>query len=250
MRAAGEATRERILVATLKELVTYGPGGARVNRIATSARASTERLYAYFPSKGALFAAAIDKVMSDATSELEMTGDDLPGYAGRLFDLFVSHPEYARMDDWLGDQPDANDRRVKTYQPKIDEIRQAQAAGHINPDVDPVSLFHAVHELSRSMAHPGPAMTQLAHENAQPDAPETRRRTVVELVTLLATPRDAQADVPGGARAEEPGRTRADVPAKAQAQDPGKARAQEPGKQRAQDPGKARAQEPGRAQKR
>lgn len=197
MRAAGEATRERILVATLKELVTYGPGGARVNRIATADRASTERLYAYFPSKGALFAAAIDKVMSEVTPELDMTGDDLPGYAGRLFDLFLSHPEYARMDDWLGDQPDANDRRVKTYQPKVDEIRQSQLEGHINPDVDPVSLFHAVYELARSMAHPGPAMTQLARENTQPNSPEARRRMVVELVTLLATPYNARAQTPG-----------------------------------------------------
>jgi AcrR family transcriptional regulator len=63
-------------------------------------RASAERLYAYFPSKEALFAAAIDNVMSDVTPELDMTGDGLPGYAGRLFDLFLQHPEYAHMDDW------------------------------------------------------------------------------------------------------------------------------------------------------
>jgi AcrR family transcriptional regulator len=187
MRAAGEATRERILVATLKELVAYGPGGARINRIATSARASTERLYAYFPSKEALFAAAIDKVMSEVTPDLDMTGDDLPGYAGRLFDLFLQHPEYARMDDWLGHEPDANDRRAKTYQPKIDEIRQAQKAGDINPDWDPVSLFHAVYELARSMAHPGPAMVQLGRENAQPDSAQARRRTVVAMVSSLAS---------------------------------------------------------------
>lgn len=193
MRAAGEATRERILIATLKELVTYGTAGARINRIATSARASTERLYAYFPSKEALFAAAIDKVMNDVDPPLAMTADDLPGYAGRLFDLFVQHPEYAHMDDWLVDQPDANRRRVEAYQHRIDEIRRGQQDGHIDPALHPVTLYNTILQIARSIAFPSPAMTQLGRQNAQPTSREARRRMVVEMVDRLTIPRDMQA---------------------------------------------------------
>ena len=51
MRSAGEATRDRILAAAKDEFATYGLAGARINRIAAQARASKDRLYAYFASK-------------------------------------------------------------------------------------------------------------------------------------------------------------------------------------------------------
>jgi AcrR family transcriptional regulator len=57
MRAAGEATRERIPAAAKEEFARYGFAGARISRISAEAKASKERLYAYFPSKESLFAA-------------------------------------------------------------------------------------------------------------------------------------------------------------------------------------------------
>src|SRR5262249_15209214 len=67
MRASGEATRQRILEAAKREFAQYGLSGARINRIAANAHASKERLYAYFPSKEALFAAVAELLVSDVT---------------------------------------------------------------------------------------------------------------------------------------------------------------------------------------
>ena len=61
MRSAGEATRDRILAAAKDEFATYGLAGARINRIAAQARASKDRLYAYFASKEELFAAVTEQ---------------------------------------------------------------------------------------------------------------------------------------------------------------------------------------------
>src|SRR3981081_3777227 len=101
MRAAGEATRERILAAAKKEFAQYGLAGARISRISTEAKASKERLYAYFPSKEVLFAVVVGKQLSDVSADTQLRGDDLPGYAGRLFDDYVQHPDNARLGDWL-----------------------------------------------------------------------------------------------------------------------------------------------------
>jgi AcrR family transcriptional regulator len=192
MRAAGEATRERILVAALEEIAAYGAAGARVNRIAQSARASKERLYAYFPSKEALFAAAISKAMTDVSSDAALTADDVPGYAGRLFDIYLLRPEFTRIDGWLGEQfneiPDVHALRAKVLQPKVDEIRRGQEAGLIDPNWHPVDLVNLIIEIVRSMARPNRTIQQLGRNNDLVDAPETRRRATVETIRRLVAP--------------------------------------------------------------
>src|SRR6185312_3269195 len=70
MRPAGEATRERILAAAKTEFSARGLAGARINRIATDAHASKERLYAYFPSKEALFAAVTQRLVIDVAEDV------------------------------------------------------------------------------------------------------------------------------------------------------------------------------------
>jgi len=93
MRASGEATRQRILEAAKREFARHGVAGARIDRIATEARASKERLYAYFPSKEALFAMVAERLVADVTAQAALDGDDLPGYVGALFDGFTADPD-------------------------------------------------------------------------------------------------------------------------------------------------------------
>ena len=66
MRAAGHLTRERIMAAAKDEFTEYGFAGARLNRIAATARASKERLYSYFASKEQLFEAVVAQWVEDA----------------------------------------------------------------------------------------------------------------------------------------------------------------------------------------
>ncbi|QEM30900.1 TetR family transcriptional regulator [Rhodococcus qingshengii] len=156
MRSAGEATRDRILAAAKDEFATYGLAGARINRIAAQARASKDRLYAYFASKEELFAAVTEQWTSETTAETALRGDDLPGYAGRLFDNYVAHPENVRLQQWADlEAPDVmseDDIRSKTFRPKVAEIRKGQLEGHIDPAWNPTELILLITDIARMLA--------------------------------------------------------------------------------------------------
>lgn len=185
MRSAGEATRDRILAAAKDEFARYGLAGARINRIAVDARASKDRLYAYFASKEELFAAVTSEWTVETTTETALRGDDLPGYAGRLFDNYVAHPENARLQQWADlEAPDImseNDIRSKTLQPKIVEIRKGQADGHIDPGWNPSELLFVITDLARTLALPrGNGTTSKVSRSVS-----QRREAAVEAVRRL-----------------------------------------------------------------
>jgi AcrR family transcriptional regulator len=95
-----EATRTRILDAAIEEFSDYGLAGARVDRIAEAAAANKRSIYAYFESKEKLFDAALHHVIEKMIADVPLTEDDLPGYAGRLFDYHLAHPQGFRMNTW------------------------------------------------------------------------------------------------------------------------------------------------------
>ncbi|NUP25873.1 MAG: TetR family transcriptional regulator [Nocardia sp.] len=161
MRAAGQATRDRILAAAKAEFAEYGVAGARINRIAAAAQASKDRLYAYFPGKSELYAAVTEQWTRQTTAETALRADDLPGYVGRLFDHFLTHPENARLQAWADLEP-ADDRIEqvlrRTVDPKLAEIRRAQREGVISADIGAPMLLRMLTELARTTAvHAGPA---------------------------------------------------------------------------------------------
>ncbi|MFC9550320.1 TetR family transcriptional regulator [Rhodococcus sp. NPDC056960] len=195
MRSAGEATRDRILAAAKEEFARYGVAGARINRIAEAARASKDRLYAYFESKEALFAAVIEQWIAETTEQTALRGDDLPGYAGRLFDDYVAHPENARLQEWadleMREQIADSDARIRTLRPKADEIRRGQQEGFIDPSWNPGELLLVITDIARTLAtaRGGP-------KSEGGRSVEQRRQTAVEAVRrLVRVP--AGADAPG-----------------------------------------------------
>ena len=101
VRAAGRATRDRILEAAKDEFTEYGFAGARLNRIATTARASKERLYSYFASKEQLFEAVVAQWIEGAPYRVALTADDVPGYVEALFDNLIADPRGARLQRWI-----------------------------------------------------------------------------------------------------------------------------------------------------
>jgi AcrR family transcriptional regulator len=60
-----QATRRRLLEAAIMEFSAYGIAGARVDRIASAAKANKQAIYAYFGGKDALFAAAFEDRIRD-----------------------------------------------------------------------------------------------------------------------------------------------------------------------------------------
>ncbi|MFD4609582.1 TetR family transcriptional regulator [Streptomyces sp. NPDC058451] len=117
------ATRARLLDAAYDEFVRLGLAGARVDRIATAASANKQAIYAYFGSKEALF----DAVMADRLRILAdvapITADDLPGYAGALFDALVADPGLQRLSQWRAlEFPEASEAEVESHIAKATEI--------------------------------------------------------------------------------------------------------------------------------
>ncbi|MEV8445682.1 TetR family transcriptional regulator [Streptomyces sp. Cmuel-A718b] len=95
-----EATKARILQAATEEFAAYGIAGARVDRIAKAASANKNLIYVYFCNKDGLFDAVFDAHLGRGLDLVPFTPDDLPDYAGRLFDHYQEHPEVLRLATW------------------------------------------------------------------------------------------------------------------------------------------------------
>ena len=119
------ATRARILAAAVEEFAAHGLAGGRVDRIARAAGANPNSLYSYYGSKEALFHAAVYEVLHPLGEEVPVTPDDLPGFAGRLFDWLGAHPEAVRLGQWRNlEAPDAGPDDTDAY---ADLVRRMEA---------------------------------------------------------------------------------------------------------------------------
>jgi AcrR family transcriptional regulator len=93
-------TRRRLLEAAIMEFSVYGIAGARVDRIASAAKANKQAIYAYFGSKDALFNAAFEDRIRDFHASVLFDEYDLAEYGGRMFDKFEDAPETLRLVLW------------------------------------------------------------------------------------------------------------------------------------------------------
>lgn len=181
MRAAGHATRERILAAAKAEFARYGVAGARINRIAEAANASKDRLYAYFAGKDDLYAAVTEQWATETTAETALDAGDLPSYVGRLFDHYLRNPDNARLQAWAEiertDIPGADEAIRRAVAPKIAEIRRGQRAGVITGTFHPLTLLTLLTDLARTSA---------VHALYDDDAEDRRAATVLAARRLIA----------------------------------------------------------------
>lgn len=92
--------RRLLLEAALAEFAEYGVAGARVDRIAKRAGVSPGLTYSFFDGKEGLFEAVYDAVVEQAVAGIPIDADDLPGYAGRLYDAGLDHPQVMRFVTW------------------------------------------------------------------------------------------------------------------------------------------------------
>ncbi|MFD4641024.1 TetR family transcriptional regulator [Lentzea sp. NPDC058436] len=121
-----ERTRRRLLDAAFVEFAAHGIAGARMERIARIARCSAGLAYNYYGGKDELFD-AVQSEVAGATS-LEFDVRDLPGYAGRLYDLQHQHPEFARLATWQRLERRSQEARTA----EVEAIRSAQEAGLVS----------------------------------------------------------------------------------------------------------------------
>jgi AcrR family transcriptional regulator len=154
------ATRERIFAAAVAEFAEYGIAGARIDRIAAVAKANKQAIYLYYGNKEQLFNAVLQRSVNELAAAVPVDGNDIGGYAERIFDYHLEHPLVLRLLLWesleLGDsQVGADPERVEHYQRKVQAIADAQATGAITSDLDPGVFMLCLHSiLTVSFAFP------------------------------------------------------------------------------------------------
>jgi AcrR family transcriptional regulator len=136
--------RRRLLEAGLAEFAAYGIAGARIDRIARAADCSAGLVYTYFGSKDELFAGVVGWLIERTMEEAPLTPDDLPGYAGRLFDAYEDHPEVTRFLGWHrleGGTVPKNEIMAASTTRKLELIADAQKRGTVPARFDPAELL-------------------------------------------------------------------------------------------------------------
>ena len=183
----GAATRRRLLDAATAEFSRYGIAGARVDRIAEAAEANKAQIYAWFSSKDGLFDAVFAEHLALIVDLVPFDATDLAGYAIRLYDAYLDEPSVILLATW------ARLERVPTgdlltsvgdvMAGKLDAIRSAQAAGLVDPELEPGDVYSLVIALSMSWS---PAATVVAATPGDPAADHERRRTALHAVARRA----------------------------------------------------------------
>src|ERR1700738_2765620 len=92
-----EAAKARLLQAATDEFAAHGIAGARIDRIEAAAKANRALIYSYFGNKDQLFDAVMDANVERVLDEVPFAPEDLPGYAGHLFDFMVANPHLLRL---------------------------------------------------------------------------------------------------------------------------------------------------------
>ena len=142
------ATKGRILDAAFREFAARGVAGARVDHIAALAQANKESLYRYFGSKRELLHRVLDRYLDQQGAALVPDERRLDQYASNLFHFHRRHPELLRLLVWEGMEVDGEgvdaasvSNRQEHYREKLRAITAQQAAGEIDPELDPRLLL-------------------------------------------------------------------------------------------------------------
>ncbi|MFD3918777.1 TetR family transcriptional regulator [Streptomyces sp. NPDC058595] len=185
--SAGQASRRRLLDAATAEFAAYGIAGARVDRISAAAQVNKAQLYAYFGNKDKLFDAVFAEHLDLIVGTVPVTGDDLPGYAVRLYDAYLVHPELVRLATW------ARLERTPTgdlfhFMPghdteKLRSITDAQAQGAVDPSMPAEEVLAMVTAMSMTWS---PASVMYAASDGEPESAHDRRRAALALAVRRA----------------------------------------------------------------
>jgi AcrR family transcriptional regulator len=139
-----QETKRRLLEAAISEFSCYGIAGARVDRIASAAKANKQAIYAYFGSKEALFAAAFEDRIRDFHASVLFDEYDLAEYGGRMFDKFEDAPDTLRLTLWYQvERADGPPLEVilDSNEDKVRRIKAAQREGKVTRAYPAVALL-------------------------------------------------------------------------------------------------------------
>lgn len=177
-----EATRERIFAAATAEFSRYGLAGARIDRIATAARANKQAIYLYFGGKEKLFGAVVRAKMEEIGRTIDLDPAQVPESVGRLFDWYQEHPELIRLLLWealeAGEVHGEHERR-EAFRQKADRLGGGVPARQVQD-----LMFTIFGLIAWNFAVPQ-VRQAILDESDEADALARRRATVVETARML-----------------------------------------------------------------
>lgn len=180
-----EATKERILDAAMKEFSSFGIAGARVDRIAKNAGCNKNLIYIYFENKETLFTTVLEKHLTRVYEEIPFTPEDLPGYAAKVFDFAMAHPDLFRLMAWYGleQKPGNLTERAAVQEKKMNAILDAQNAGLVGKTFTPGFLMTAILVLATAWTPNNPFGP--SHEPNAGKMPSETRDAIVRAIRLI-----------------------------------------------------------------
>ena len=180
-----EATRERILKAALAEFSAYGIAGARVDRIAETAKCNKNLIYIYFQDKETLFTTILRKHLMRVHEEYPFTPDDLPGYAVKVFDFAMANPDLMRLVAWSAlEETNASTDRAASLGAKVAALAKAQNAGDVGTAFPPDFLLFAILSVATAWSAASPFGPSVNPNAARRQS--ALRKNICEAVRLLA----------------------------------------------------------------
>ena len=184
------ATRARILAAAVGEFAEFGEAGARIDRIAESADANKRSIYVYFGNKDGLFDATLVHVIDTMTTEVPLTETDLPGYAGRLFDYLLQHPEGWRLSMWRQlERPASGPDDSPIYARKIEAMHRSSVPNTGLPPTDLIALVMAL--TVAWFINPTALLTADGADIGSPKRIAAHRAALVEAARRICEPQSA-----------------------------------------------------------
>ncbi|MDR6318185.1 TetR family transcriptional regulator [Actinoplanes couchii] len=189
MTASTDSTGDRIIAAATEEFARYGIAGARVERIARTARTSKERVYAYHRSKEQLYRFVAGRELAAMGDAVQLDPANLPGYAGRVHDHLAGHPQRHRLMMWgqlelpPGEAP-PDDPFQASIRHKVQRIREAQQTGDLDPAWAPEDVMMFVSQIATSWSVP----TGLSGDSSGRDAFLAARRAAIVMAVQRLFP--------------------------------------------------------------
>ncbi|GHJ36207.1 TetR family transcriptional regulator [Streptomyces sp. TS71-3] len=185
-----QATKASLLQAASDEFATYGIAGARVDRIAAAAGYNKNLIYVHFGSKEGLFDAVFARAVEELQNAVPITPDDLPGYAGALYDFYLTRPRLMRLARWHSlERPGALERLpvvVSSNSLKMRGLAGAQADGLVDAGLPPLQLLSLILSIAATWSPGSPEA--FGEGDVSPEVIALRRHAVVLAVARLTRP--------------------------------------------------------------
>ena len=141
-----QQTQQRILEAALQEFAAKGFAGARVDVIARRARINKRMLYHYFGDKEGLFREVLRRKIAERSAWLASAPEDPVERLPFWFQMACRDRDWVQLLEWealqWGEKKVIDEeRRQESVARAVERVRQQQAKGMLDPDLDPGHLL-------------------------------------------------------------------------------------------------------------